>query len=523
VNQVDLMDDKEKLNNIIPPLLYIIVRLFYDHYKISGNSPLMIIGGTGVGKSMFLRLFEKLYEKDQPNGQKKRPIIWANCAHFGGENSDPNIARSELFGHIKNAFYGATGLKLGLVTKAEGGVLILEEIGELPKEVQAMLLTFIETGEYRMVGDNEPKKANVRIVGATNSEETLREDFRHRFFPFYVQDIYLRRGDILYYLFAKFPDLVRSLNAYEVLVLLAYNWPGNCREIERVARIIFRNHHFFSHFHPELDELADIREERLAWLSKPYTNLDVILAEKLLDKIRTAGGDTELLATLLSRLNVSLQRDKIPIFSNLPDHDIYINSSFRKFEDDPNYDLYESKFFTPLDYIEQFDKAYVGYIAFCELFGQFCMANKNIFENIESAEIQLFRTKYLIVEENEKPLLKPLIRSIMSAIKGVKWSGDTWPDSLREYWVSLEKIKNQDGEVNKNDPAVIKDERRQNQLNFDMTEDDLLNAYYRNLLSEYHGNVDLAAQKAGLKENTLRSRLVKRDIKFGRKFNTKKI
>lgn len=81
------------------------------------------------------------------------------------------MARSELFGHKKGAFTGAIEDKLGLVDAANNGALILEEIGELPLEVQAMLLTFIETGKFLRVGDAQERKANVQIIGATNNEE----------------------------------------------------------------------------------------------------------------------------------------------------------------------------------------------------------------------------------------------------------------------------------------------------------------------------------------------------------------
>jgi len=105
-----------------------------------------------------------------------------------------------------------------------------------------MLLTFIEDGVFRRVGSKQNESAYVRIVGATNREEGLREDFKHRFFPFYISGLYNRRSDILYYMYAKISEIVTSLTGCEVLTILAYNWPGNCREIERVCRLITRNH-----------------------------------------------------------------------------------------------------------------------------------------------------------------------------------------------------------------------------------------------------------------------------------------
>ena len=97
--------------------------------------------------------------------------------------------------------------KDGLVEKADGGLLILEEVGELPLEVQAMLLTFIETGEYRRLGDEEFETATVKVVAATNRESALRDDFRYRFFPYYIPPLRERKNDILYYFHEIFPEL----------------------------------------------------------------------------------------------------------------------------------------------------------------------------------------------------------------------------------------------------------------------------------------------------------------------------
>ena len=131
---------------IIPPGLGRSLLDFEAHYHVTGKEPILILGATGVGKSLFLNL-SKIYFKEECKKKKAvRPIVEANCAHFAGGASDLNVTRSELFGHSKGAFTGAAGEKIGLVEVADGGLLILEELGELPLEVQAMLLTFIETG-----------------------------------------------------------------------------------------------------------------------------------------------------------------------------------------------------------------------------------------------------------------------------------------------------------------------------------------------------------------------------------------
>ena len=151
---------------IVPPGLNPAVMDFEAHFAVSGEEPIMILGSTGVGKSLFLYLAKSLFKKVHQNKEIPPPVVEANCAHFAGGSSGLDMARSELFGHVEGAFSGAIRDKKGLVEKADGGMLILEEVGELPLEVQAMLLTFIETGGYRRVGDENSRKATVKIVAA---------------------------------------------------------------------------------------------------------------------------------------------------------------------------------------------------------------------------------------------------------------------------------------------------------------------------------------------------------------------
>jgi two-component system NtrC family response regulator len=178
---------------IVPPGLHTDFFDFLNLCKIAKDNPIMIVGDTGVGKSMFLHVINKLFEQEHGGDTKKHPVCWVNCAHF-----EPNLARFELFGHVKGSFSGAIKTTDGSVKIADNGLLILEEIGELPLEVQAILLTFIETGQYKRIGNPTEQHANVRIMGATNMENALRNDFRYRFLPFYVPSLYERREDALY-------------------------------------------------------------------------------------------------------------------------------------------------------------------------------------------------------------------------------------------------------------------------------------------------------------------------------------
>jgi len=199
----------------------------------------LILGETGTGKELVARsLHEQSLRAD-------RPFVPVNCGAI-----PENLVESELFGHRKGAFTGADTHRKGLVEVADGGTLFLDEVGELDKQVQVKLLRFLESGEIRRVGENEPFRVNVRVICATN--RSLREmveagDFRQDlFFRINTFEIHLpplreRREDI--------PELVEHLIersgrsrgkrpavSPEALGLMqSYHWPGNVRELANVV------------------------------------------------------------------------------------------------------------------------------------------------------------------------------------------------------------------------------------------------------------------------------------------------
>ncbi|MYL83447.1 AAA domain-containing protein [Desulfovibrio aerotolerans] len=204
------------------------------------NKPLMIIGDSGVGKGLFIECAKQLFEcraESAPSLQAVKnasPFIRINCASF-----TKDLAESEIFGHEKGAFTGATEKKKGIVEEAGGGVLVLDEIGELPESVQAKILIFIEEGEFRRVGSNKIERSNVFIIGTTNQKQgKFRADFWYRFFPIFIPALHERRLDVLYYIALKYPLIFNRLTPQHALSLLAHNWPGNIRELERVISII---------------------------------------------------------------------------------------------------------------------------------------------------------------------------------------------------------------------------------------------------------------------------------------------
>jgi transcriptional regulator with AAA-type ATPase domain len=213
------------------------------------NRPLIIIGESGSGKSLFIEAAKQIYKC---NNENKGSIVRVNCASF-----DSDVADSELFGHVKGAFTDAIEGKAGIVEEAENGLLILDEIGELPKSVQAKLLIFIEEGTFRRVGENRSIPLKLKIIGTTNKKQNdFREDFWYRFFPFFVPALHERRLDVLYYMIIEYKNLFRNLHCHYAMSLLAHHWPGNTRELERVFYLmknrLFQSYQRYAYDHGDV-------------------------------------------------------------------------------------------------------------------------------------------------------------------------------------------------------------------------------------------------------------------------------
>jgi DNA-binding NtrC family response regulator len=493
---------------LVPPGLSGAAYDFEAHWAVSDKEPVLILGETGVGKSLFLHLAKQLFRLKHKN-EKELPIVEANCGHFSGKHSDLNMTRSELFGHVQGSSSLAYKDKVGLVEKADGGLLILEEVGELPSEAQALLLTFIETGEYRRVGDEDSKKAKVKIVGATNREAVLRDDFRHRFFPFYIPPLRERKQDVLYYLNEKFPELVKTLNKSDVLILLSYHWPGNVREIERIGRLLLRRR-----WKPEGAETTwrpgqpgEYSDYGLYHLNQRDTAFDPDVLFALRNGLREFNADVDLLEGLLAPLRVSLD-DQQPALAFEE-----FSAGSRVFCCFPNDRLRVSL----CENLPMFTEAFEGYLTFCGLFLQEPAKNENVLASLRKCNIEHFSIERLGSLKSAQVKVHKLATAVMAYLRDFS-AGDTkLPGEPREFWDTICRLMEEsdtDGAYRKfeNDEIIG--------LVCGMRERDLLKNYYLGLLKKTAGNVRMAAKNAGVLETTFRSKLDKLGIKYKRTDNS---
>ncbi len=139
----------------------------------------LLLGASGVGKTSFAKAMHEYGRLTKKQGEKNYPFVTFNCADYC---NNPQLLLSQLFGHIKNAFTGAEKDKAGLVEKADGGILFLDEVHRLPPEGQEMLFYLMDEGEYNRLGDSVKKKSNVLVIAATTEspESVLLDTFRRR-------------------------------------------------------------------------------------------------------------------------------------------------------------------------------------------------------------------------------------------------------------------------------------------------------------------------------------------------------
>jgi len=199
----------------------------------------LINGENGTGKELVARAIH------QQSARSKKPFIEINCAAIPEE-----LIESELFGHEKGAFTGATSARRGKFDQANGGTLFLDEIGDMSLKTQAKILRILQEHKFDRVGGNRTIEVDVRVIAATNKnlqEEirsgTFREDlfFRLNVLPFHVPALRKRKDDIpllckhfLYHFCGKESREIKSMTESALNSLRNYNWPGNVRELKNL-------------------------------------------------------------------------------------------------------------------------------------------------------------------------------------------------------------------------------------------------------------------------------------------------
>lgn len=203
------------------------------------DATVLVTGETGTGKELIARSIH------DASARKDKPLVRVNCAAIPG-----TLMESEFFGHERGAFTGATARREGRFALADGGTIFLDEVGELPLDLQAKLLRVLQEGEFEPLGSTRTRTVDVRVVAATNrdlgamvAEGKFREDLFYRLnvFPVRVPSLRERGGDVA--LLAKafverfarrMGRRVEPLHPDDVRRLQEYHWPGNVRELQNV-------------------------------------------------------------------------------------------------------------------------------------------------------------------------------------------------------------------------------------------------------------------------------------------------
>lgn len=265
----------------------------------STDSTVLLTGETGTGKEVFAQAIH------QAGLRSRQHFVAINCSAFGRD-----ILESELFGHKAGAFTGANKDKKGLMEEAHQGTLFMDEIGEMPLDLQAKLLRVLETGEFIKVGDTKTIRVNIRLIAATHrdlsievKEGRFREDLFYRLnvFAIHLPSLRERQGDIplladhfLHQLSNKTHSIARTISPAFLQALQQYHWKGNIRElknvIERAMILAQGNELLMDHLPPEMKKnspgefstnLADMEKKHIAYVLSLTRGNKTKAAEKL--------------------------------------------------------------------------------------------------------------------------------------------------------------------------------------------------------------------------------------------------
>ncbi len=210
------------------------------------DATILLTGESGTGKELVARALHNL------SPRAAHPFVPVNCAAL-----PEDLLESELFGHVRGAFTGALSSRVGMFQLADGGTILLDEVGEMPLSLQAKLLRVLQNREVRPVGSDQSFSVNIRVIASTNKDlqredekSTFREDlfYRLQVIPIHLPPLRARRSDIPLLVSYLLEKNNRKYNrevdiAQETLVYLwEYDWPGNVRELENLLeRLVVLN------------------------------------------------------------------------------------------------------------------------------------------------------------------------------------------------------------------------------------------------------------------------------------------
>jgi two-component system NtrC family response regulator len=260
------------------------------------ESTVLVLGESGTGKELFARAIHT------HSLRSDWPFIPVDCSTFSS-----SLLESELFGHVKGAFTGAHASKAGIFEMARGGTLFLDEIASLGPGTQSKLLRVLESREYRPVGAERARKADIRIIAASNqdlqglvADGKFRQDLYYRLnvLPLYIPPLRRRKDDIprLLYHFLKLyrrktGKRIDGFSDEALKVLMDYKWPGNVRQLKNVverlvvmtdARVldaIILNHHWGDSGERPIravpETLAELRAIKQRWLQDEFGAIEM--------------------------------------------------------------------------------------------------------------------------------------------------------------------------------------------------------------------------------------------------------
>ena len=267
------------------------------HQVAGSDTTALIRGESGTGKELVASAIHFT------SARAERPLIKLNCAAM-----NESLVDSELFGHERGSFTGALYTRVGRIEEAEGGTLFLDEIGDFSPAIQVKLLRVLQEREYERVGGNQTRKANVRIITATNRDlekavrdGQFRQDLYYRInvFPLFLPPLRDRKDDILLlanHFVAKYArkmgKAIRRISTPAINMMMTYHWPGNVRELENCiehAMLVSTDEVIHGYSLPPTLQSPETDDEAAAGTMK--MKIQVMERDMIVDALKRSGGN----------------------------------------------------------------------------------------------------------------------------------------------------------------------------------------------------------------------------------------